>query len=251
MHQIKQNSKFSGQIIHSSACDGPTQMASDELMLNKVNEENHMSIRFYKWEGIWLSIGYHQKDLPKQWLNLLKKKKINIVRRPSGGGAVLHSGGITYALAWRQPPRKNHKAYREINQWLINCFNELGIPLKFGTQPSVRPSGNCFSTSTVADLVDKDGNKRIGSAQLWRNGHLLQHGEIILNPPVELWKEIFKNEPPPKISNKFSKDYLEELLTNSFISSFSKMQWVHTNFQPNELKEIELLSKSYLIKKPY
>ena len=52
---------------------------------------------------------------------------------------------------------------------------------------------NCFSTSTYADLIDENGQKRIGSAQFWRKGRLLQHGEIILDPPKELWEEVEDN----------------------------------------------------------
>ena len=44
--------------------------------------------------------------------------------------------------------------------------------------------------------MDENGQKRIGSAQLWRNGHLLQHGEILLDPPPKLWAEVFHSDPP-------------------------------------------------------
>jgi len=64
------------------------------------NPEIIFTLRFYYWTGDWLSIGYHQKEIPPDWEKLLFNKEINIVRRPSGGGAVLHSGGITYALTF-------------------------------------------------------------------------------------------------------------------------------------------------------
>ncbi len=123
-----------GHIIDSNIFDGPTQMAFDVFMLRKLNVKTDILIRFYKWKGLWLSIGKNQQDLPERWLDLVKGKKLNIVRRPSGGSAVLHSGGITYSLAWRSPPRKRHQAYLEASQWLINCFDEIDFPLRFGDQ---------------------------------------------------------------------------------------------------------------------
>ena len=237
----------SGKIIGTTRFDGPTQMACDVFMLEKLNDKTDISIRFYKWEGLWLSIGKHQKHLPKRWLTLLKDRKLNIVRRPSGGSAVLHSGGITYALAWRSPPKKRHQAYVEASHWLIHCFDEIGLPLRFGNQPQIASSENCFSSSTIADLVDDNGIKRIGSAQLWKDRKLLQHGEILLDPPKEIWSEIFNQKAPPPISPKIPREGLEKLLTKGFIKYWSNVQWNHTTFESNEIKEIQKYSKNYLI----
>ncbi len=70
------------------------------------------------------------------------------------------------------------------------------MDLFFGNQPVNVSNSNCFSTSTLADLVDKDENKQIGSAQYWQKGHLLQHGEILMEPSKELWKKVFNTDPP-------------------------------------------------------
>ncbi len=236
-----------GQIINSTIFDGPMHMASDVLMLQKLSERVDISIRFYKWEGIWLSIGKHQKDLPKSWINLVKEQKLNIVRRPSGGNAVLHSGGLTYALTWRSAPRRRHQAYLEASQWLINCFDEIGLHLSFGNQSQSTSSRNCFSTSTIADLVDEDGIKRIGSAQLWKNGNLLQHGEILLDPPIELWMQIFNQKPPLPNSIKIRRSGLEKILIKALKSYWSEINWIHTKFGSNEIKEIQQNSKNYLV----
>ncbi len=237
-----------GQIIQSTLWEGPAQMASDVLMLERLKDNADILIRFYQWKGLWLSIGKHQKGLPKEWINLVTQKKLNIVRRPSGGNAVLHSGGITYALAWNSPPRKRHQAYFEASKWLSNCFNDLDIPLRFGNQSQRTSSENCFSTSTVADLVDQNGVKRVGSAQYWKNGKLLQHGEILLNPPVDIWFEIFNQKAPPPISLKISRIDLEKLLLKSLISYWRDIEWKNIKFEYNEIKEIQKNSKDYLVK---
>ena len=92
---------------------GPEQMAIDLFLLEKsfTDKDFFMSIRFYTWDGDWLSIGKHQKELPRKWLKLLKNEQLKIVRRPSGGNAVLHSGGLTYALIWKDPPRNKKESY--------------------------------------------------------------------------------------------------------------------------------------------
>ena len=91
-------------IFSTTNLPGFDQMALDLNSLDKTisNSEIILTLRFYYWAGDWLSIGYHQKEIPNHWEKLLSNGEINIVRRPSGGGAVLHSGGITYALTFKK-----------------------------------------------------------------------------------------------------------------------------------------------------
>jgi len=91
-------------IFSTNNLPGFDQMALDLNSLNQTisNPEIILTLRFYFWNGDWLSIGYHQKEIPAHWEKLLSSRDINIVRRPSGGGAVLHSGGITYALTFKK-----------------------------------------------------------------------------------------------------------------------------------------------------
>jgi lipoate-protein ligase A len=87
-------------------------------------------------------------------------------------------------------------AYRLASQWLLEGCANLGHPLRFGEGAASRQSPSCFATSTTADLVEVDGAKRVGSAQLWRKGHLLQHGSLQLEPSPQLWKAVFQEDPP-------------------------------------------------------
>jgi len=91
-------------IFSTNNLSGFDQMALDLNSLNQTisNPQIIFTLGFYYWSGDWLSIGYHQKKVPSHWKKLLLNKEINIVRRPSGGGAVLHSGGITYALTFKK-----------------------------------------------------------------------------------------------------------------------------------------------------
>jgi lipoate-protein ligase A len=153
-------------------------------------------LRFYSWRRPTLSIGFHQRRLPDHWPPILRQRELDLVRRPSGGRAVLHAGELTYALIWPQAPQRRAEAYQQACGWLRAAFAELGLPLNFGHQAASAERSSCFATSTAADLVHANGAKRIGSAQLWRGGCLLQHGAILLEPPHQLWQELFHDPPP-------------------------------------------------------
>ena len=205
---------------------GPEQMAIDLFLLEKsfTDKNFNMAIRFYTWDGDWLSIGRNQKEIPRSWTKLLTNEQLKIVRRPSGGKAVLHSKGLTYAIIWKHPPRNKKESYMKTSQWLIDGFKNAGVDLFFGTQPVNLSNSNCFSTSTLADLVDKEKNKHIGSAQYWKKGHLLQHGEILMEPSKQLWKKVF-NTDPPKVKNEIKdKDKVIKVLKESFSKTWPNLK---------------------------
>ena len=94
-------------------------------------------------------------------------------------------------------------------------MKKAGVDLFFGNQSVNISTSNCFSNSTLADLVDENKNKYIGSAQYWKKGHLLQHGEILMEPSKQLWKKVF-NADPPKIKNEIKdKDKVINFLKES------------------------------------
>jgi lipoate-protein ligase A len=173
-------------------------MALDDLLLDQAIAARapRACLRLYSWSGPWLSVGYHQRHLPASWLALAEQGKIGLVRRPSGGRAVLHGGSLTYALIQPNPARDRRQAYRDHCRWLQRAFAEMGLPLSFGTARAAADSGNCFARASAADLVHSNGAKRIGSAQLWRRGVLLQHGSLLIDPPRELWWQLFQEAPP-------------------------------------------------------
>ena len=213
-------------IFSTKNLPGFDQMALDLNLLDQTitNPEIILTLRFYYWTGDWLSIGYHQKEIPCHWEELLSNGEINIVRRPSGGGAVLHSGGITYALTFK----KNYYkilSYEIVNNWLIKSFRELGLDLQNGNSRKSSITSNCFGTSLISDLIDQDGFKRIGSAQYRKKGAFLQHGEIQTNPSKDLWFKLFKEEAPPKINLEQTNDEIVQYLRNSFLKNKSNINF--------------------------
>ena len=230
--------------INPLELSGPEQMAIDLFLLEKsfADYNFNMAIRFYTWDGDWLSIGRNQKEIPRSWTKLLTNEQLKIVRRPSGGKAVLHSKGLTYAIIWKHPPRNKKESYMKTSQWLIDGFKNAGVDLFFGTQPVNLSNSNCFSTSTLADLVDKDKNKHIGSAQYWRKGHLLQHGEILMEPSKKLWKKVF-NADPPKIKNEIKEKYkVINFLKDSLSKTWPNLELTNYKLDNKDHKRIKYLA---------
>ena len=213
-------------IFSTNNLPGFDQMALDLNSLDHTisNPEIIFTLRFYYWTGDWISIGYHQKEIPPHWEKLLLNNEIKIVRRPSGGGAVLHSGGITYALTFRKSHYKN-LSYEMVNKWLIKGFRELGLNLQNGNLRKSPITNNCFGTSLISDIVDQDGFKRIGSAQYRKKGAFLQHGEIQTNPSKDLWFKLFKEKAPPKLNLDLTNDEIVHHLRNSFLENKSNIKF--------------------------
>jgi lipoate-protein ligase A len=184
--------------LPTNTLDGPRQMALDAWLLKRAVEGDRSGpvLRFYRWSRPTLSLGKHQGTIEPRWRHLVEAGQLALARRPTGGSAVLHGGDLTYALVWPDPPRRRREAYRLCCRWLQEAFADLGQPLTFGDSPCVANQANCFASSTAADLVHANGQKRVGSAQLWRGGCLLQHGSVLLAPDPRLWGEVFGASPP-------------------------------------------------------
>lgn len=179
---------------------GAWQMAIDAWLLEQIGRGARSGplLRFYHWSQPTLSLGKHQRAIDDHWLHLAQQGHIALVRRPTGGSAVLHGGDLTYALLWPNPPRQRREAYRLCCRWLQEAFAAMGQPLEFGDSPARADQPNCFASSTAADLVHPGGLKRIGSAQMWRGRSLLQHGSVLLEPDGVLWPAVF-GEPSPEL----------------------------------------------------
>lgn len=210
--------------IPPNCLSGRWQMAIDAWLLDQVVTAQRLAgaavpvLRVYRWSRPTLSLGHHQQMPEPAWLRLAGQQKLEVVRRPSGGQAVLHGFDLTYALIWPDAPRRRREAYARTCGWLQACFAELGLPLQRGSDAPRSPAPSCFSSATEADLVHDDGSKRIGSAQVWRHGALLQHGSIQLNPPDDLWREVFGDARPALQPLPLTIDALIELLRRQALS---------------------------------
>ncbi|MEB3235915.1 MAG: lipoate--protein ligase family protein [Cyanobacteriota bacterium] len=186
-------SPMAAGLLDETVLSGVWQMALDGALL----ERRQPLLRLYRWRRPTLSLGFHQ-PLQPAWLQWQQQGHGDLVRRPSGGGAVLHGGDLCYALIWPEPPLSRLGAYTTICAWLQRAFADLGEPLRFGREAAAL-GVDCFARSTAADLVTDAGVKRIGSAQRWQRGCLLQHGSIQLAPDPQHWAMLL-GTPAPQLA---------------------------------------------------
>lgn len=176
---------------------GNVQMAIDRWLLEQHQSGKHPStLRFYTWSPSAISLGYHQRQYPEYWRNLTwQGHKLDLVRRPTGGRAVLHQGDLTYAVITSGITGNRLQVYEKICEFLIQGWRSLGVELHYGTEGrGYIHNPNCFGTATSADLVLPDSTKLIGSAQLRRSGAILQHGSMRLQPDTKLFGQVFGAE---------------------------------------------------------
>ncbi|KAB8330409.1 lipoate--protein ligase family protein [Scytonema tolypothrichoides VB-61278] len=175
-------------------------MAIDSWLLKQHQSGDPPALRFYTWSPPAISLGYHQHKYPEHWQHLVwQGEKLDLVRRPTGGRAVLHQGDLTYAVVTSGITfgfvGSRVQVYQKICEFLIQGWRSLGIQLQYGTAGrGYIHNPNCFGTATGADLILPDGTKLIGSAQVRRGGAILQHGSIRLQPCAELFTQVFGTE---------------------------------------------------------
>ena len=183
---------------------GKLQMAIDKWLLHQhLQGKITPTLRFYTWQPVSISLGYHQKSYPEYWQNLTwQGTPVDIVRRPTGGRAVLHQGDLTYSLITSGLSGSRIESYKAICEFLIQGWRSLGIELSYGSAGrGYINNPNCFGTSTVADLILPNGRKFIGSAQARKQGTILQHGSMMLAPDVEFFNYVFSNETSSIVSD--------------------------------------------------
>lgn len=169
-----------------------------DLLDNAIKKQVKEPIfRLYGWSPACVSLGRNQKDdfVDQEFLNSCG---IDVVRRLTGGRALLHDDEITYSYVCPVSSLKHGEnvveSYKEISQILIDAFAKLGIELDFGG--TRKPQGHkdyCMLVSTGADLC-WNGRKLIGSAQFRKEGYILQHGSILYDYNKNLLEKIFKEK---------------------------------------------------------
>jgi lipoate---protein ligase len=187
-------SSLIGRLIPCFTAPGELQMNIDRWLLQEyLAHRQPPTLRFYQWSPAAISVGYHQHRYPQAWQSLsYQGEQIDVVRRPTGGRAVLHQGELTYSIVTARILGSKLAAYQQLCEFLIQGWRSLGVELTYGKKgQEYRDQADCFATATGADLVLANGYKLIGSAQLIRDGALLQHGSMRLQPDLDLFKTIF------------------------------------------------------------
>lgn len=225
---------------------GKVQMAIDSWLLKQHQLGLHpATLRFYTWSPPAISLGHHQSHYPEHWQQLTCLGTLELVRRPTGGRAVLHQGDLTYAVVTSGLSGDRTQVYQKICEFLIQGWRLLGVELYYGSAGrGYIHNPNCFGTATGADLVFADGAKFIGSAQLRRGKAILQHGSIRLEPDPELFTQVFGAESfsPIHLPLKQRGEALVQTVTKSLITAARDCFGIQLAVQPLSRFEWEAIT---------
>ncbi len=224
------------RVIPYITAPGRMQMAIDQWLLEQyLAGQTPPVLRFYTWSEPTISLGYHQRKYPSHWDQLTwRRQLVPLVRRPTGGRAVLHTGDLTYSLVMTQQGQSHRDDYCYLCRFLVQGWRSLGLELHLGGQSrNYQHTASCFSSSTIADLTTTAGEKFIGSAQLRRSGAILQHGSMLINLDQQLYQQVFQSPPPQPAVPSLDIDTIAEALIRAAQTCFK----LEPQLQP--LSEVE------------
>jgi lipoate-protein ligase A len=178
------------RLIIDGDLPGARNMARDVAMMEAVSRgESLPTLRLYGWDPPCLSLGRHQ-EMDAADLEFCRRQGIDVVRRPTGGRALLHHLELTYAVVaplGREPlPRGLQDAYRSICGALVQAMRALGVEAELTggdvnlQLPGPRSTVPCFEAPAGGEVV-VGGRKLIGSAMRAHGSAILQHGAILLD----------------------------------------------------------------------
>lgn len=155
-------------------------MDADVALLAEVAAGGPPAVRVYTWRRPGLSLGRFQ-DVGDVDRPACDRYGVEVVRRPTGGRALLHGGDLTYAVVMRRPVGPNggvEPLYRRIAGGLIAGLARLGVVAEVAHHAGSGDAA-CLASQQGSDL--RVGSRKVcGSAQLHRQGAVLQHGSILL-----------------------------------------------------------------------
>jgi lipoate-protein ligase A len=178
-------------LLLSAPADGATNMAVDEaLLLSVAAGQAPPTLRFYAWVPPCLSLGYAQ-PLADVDLARLKARQWGLVRRPTGGRAILHTDELTYSVvAPMSEPRVLGgvvESYRRLSAGLVRGLDLLSLPVQADREyrlPGRDAKGAvCFETPSNYEITVGE-KKLLGSAQTRKQGVVLQHGALPLGGDI-------------------------------------------------------------------
>ncbi len=170
---------------------GPDNMAIDDALLARARATGESVLRVYAWARPTLSFGRNQSARALYDPRRLDERGVDVVRRPTGGRAVLHHREVTYSVTAPVGDGSLRASYARINRLLLDGLRRLGVDARLAAPAGRAPlpdGAPCFETPTEGELVAATGAgtgdrlaKLVGSAQ-WRDeGALLQHGSILVD----------------------------------------------------------------------
>jgi lipoate-protein ligase A len=171
---------------------GAWNMAVDEVLLEGAAAGTAPpTLRFYAWAPACLSLGYFQ---PFEVVDVAgcRSLGVDVVRRPTGGRAILHDRELTYSVALPLKLLGDGGAvlssYHRVSLALERGLNRLGAPVVLAPESAAQPDPDrgpvCFDRPSAHEIL-LDGRKLVGSAQVRRATAILQHGSILIEPRID------------------------------------------------------------------
>jgi len=207
--------------------EGKENMQIDsDLLENAIKTQTSEPIfRLYGWKPRCISLGRNQNDM--------EIDGVDVVRRVTGGRALLHDDEVTYSyitpISIVPDGESITKSYKYISGILVDFFKTLGVELSFGGETENSKNIRheyCMLISTGADVC-YNGRKIIGSAQFRKNGYILQHGSILFGYDKNFLETIF-NEKISQNSITTVKDVLPDMTKEKFVEKLEK--YIKTKF---------------------
>ena len=172
------------RLLLSPPLDGPGNMALDEALMRRARRTGETVLRTYGWFTPTLSLGRNQRARGLYDDVALAAAGVAVIRRPTGGRALLHHHEVTYSVtAPVSPDESVAQVYSRINALLVNALATLCVPVTVASaeRPAVPPTAlPCFAEPSAGELAH-GGRKLVGSAQWRDDGALLQHGSILVD----------------------------------------------------------------------
>lgn len=255
--------------ISTPATRGAWNMAVDQAVLESVGRDESLpTFRLYAWQPACLSLGYAQsfKDVD---LQRLKANGWDLVRRVTGGRAILHVDELTYSVI--APPDEPRLAgtvlesYQRLANALILAVRDLGLPVEMeeNAPPASATKGPvCFEVPSAYEIV-VGGKKLIGSAQARKKEGILQHGTFPLHGDLTRITQalVFPDEQARQAAGQklLSRALTAETVTGTLISWDSAAQAFLRAFesgldillQPGELTPVEKARAEELVQTKY
>jgi lipoate-protein ligase A len=178
-------------------------MAIDEALIENIGQAP--VLRIYGWRPAAISVGYFQSIKEEVDLEKCSQLGVDVVRRLTGGGTVLHEFELTYSFITKQYQQNIMESCRWICDAIVMSINRLGFDASF---------------IPLNDIV-VNGKKVSGSAQTRRKGALLQHGTLLLSVDVDKMFSVLK-VPSEKLRDKIVKD-VKERVTSLAGTTFDDM----------------------------
>jgi lipoate-protein ligase A len=162
---------------------GAANMAADLALAALARRTKQGYARVYSWRVPTVSFGRHQRAQGVYAPSLIAADGYDVVRRPTGGRALLHARELTYALALPDEGRSIRASHAQLTAHVAAALARLGVATTTAPRaprwgaPGIAP---CFDTPAEGELL-ADGAKLVGSAQVREDGVVLQHGSVLVD----------------------------------------------------------------------